>query len=67
MDFELTEEHKMLKETVAKFVDRDVVPRAPEIDEEEKFPEESFRAMADMGFYGMTIPEVYGGSGADFL
>ncbi len=67
MDFELTEEQKMLKETAAKFVDRDVIPRAPEIDEEEKFPEKSFRAMADMGFYGMTIPESYGGSGADFL
>ena len=67
MDFELTEEHKMLKETVAKFVDRDVIPLAPEIDEEEKFPEKSFGAMAQMGFYGLTIPEAYGGSGADFL
>jgi len=67
MDFELTDEHKMLKETAAKFVDRDVIPLAPEIDEEEKFPEKSFRAMADMGFYGMTIPESHGGSGADFL
>lgn len=67
MDFQLTEEQKMLKETVAKFVDRDVIPRAPQIDEEERFPEESFRSMALMGFYGMTIPEAYGGSGADFL
>ena len=67
MDFQLTEEQKMLKETVAKFVDRDVIPRAPQIDEEERFPEESFRSMAQMGFYGLTIPETYGGSGADFL
>ncbi len=67
MDFQLTEEQKMLKETVAKFVDRDVIPLAPQIDEEERFPEESFRSMAHMGFYGITIPEAYGGSGADFL
>jgi isovaleryl-CoA dehydrogenase len=67
MDFELTEEQKMLKETVAKFVDRDVIPLAAEIDEEERFPEESFKAMADMGLFGISIPEEHGGSGADFL
>ena len=66
MDFELTEEQKMLKETVAKFVDRDIIPLAAEIDEEERFPEESFKAMAEMGFFGMPISEEYGGSGTDF-
>jgi isovaleryl-CoA dehydrogenase len=67
MDFELTEDQKMLKETVARFVDNDVVPRAAELDEAERFPEENFAAMADMGLFGISIPEEYGGSGADFL
>jgi len=67
MDFELTAEQKMLKETVAKFVDEKVIPLAPEIDEQERFPEESFRAMAEMGLFGMTVPESYGGGGSDFL
>lgn len=67
MDFELTEEQKMLKETVARFVDRDVIPLAPEIDEEERFPEENFKAMAEMGLFGISIPEEYGGSDSDFL
>ena len=67
MDFELTEEQRMLKETVARFVDRDVIPLAPEIDEQERFPEENFKAMAEMGLFGITIPEEYGGSGSDFL
>ena len=67
MDFELTEEQKMLKETVARFVDRDVIPLAPEIDEEERFPEENFKTMAEMGLFGITIREEYGGSGEDFL
>jgi isovaleryl-CoA dehydrogenase len=67
MDFELTEEQKMLKVTVARFVDNDVIPLAAEIDEEERFPEENFRAMAEMGLFGITIPEEYGGSGSDFL
>ena len=67
MDFELTEEQKLLKETVAKFVDREVVPRAPEVDEDGRFPEENFKGMADLGLFGITIPEAYGGSGLDFL
>ena len=67
MDFELTEDQKMLKETVARFVNNDVIPLAPELDEEERFPEESFKAMADMGLFGISIPEEHGGSGADFL
>ncbi|MBC8177338.1 MAG: acyl-CoA dehydrogenase family protein [Deltaproteobacteria bacterium] len=67
MDFELTEEQKMLKETVAKFVERDIIPLAAEIDEEERFPEENFKAMAEMGLFGMPIPEEHGGSGTDFF
>ena len=67
MDFEFTEEQKMLKETVGRFVDNDVIPLAAEIDEKERFPEENFRAMAEMGLFGISIPEEYGGSGSDFL
>jgi isovaleryl-CoA dehydrogenase len=67
MDFELTEEQEMLRATVARFVDNEVIPLAAEIDEEERFPEENFKAMAEMGLFGITIPEEYGGSGSDFL
>ena len=67
MDFELTDEQKMLKETVARFADEQLAPLAPEIDETARFPEENFRAMADMGLLGITIPEEYGGAGADFV
>ncbi len=67
MDFELRPEHKMLKETVARFVDNEVIPLAPLIDEEERFPKENFRAMSDMGLFGISIPEEWGGSGSDFL
>ncbi len=67
MDFELTAEQRMLQEQVARFVDQEVIPRAAVIDEEERFPEENFRAMAAMGLFGITLPETYGGAGADFL
>ena len=67
MDFSLTSEQKLLKETVARFVDQRVTPLAPQIDEEAQFPEKSFRAMADMGLFGISIPEVHGGSGSDLI
>lgn len=67
MDFELTEEQRMLQEQMARFVDREVIPLAPVIDEEERFPAETFRALADMGLFGITLPEDHGGGGADYL
>ncbi len=67
MDFEFTSEQKMLKETVSKFVDKEVIPRAPEIDEDGKFPTENFNSMAELGLFGISIPEKYGGIDADLL
>ena len=67
MDFRLTDEQKMLKETVARFVEKEITPHAEEWDEEEAFPAEVFRAMGDLGLFGVSIPEEYGGSGSDFL
>ncbi|MBN1571870.1 MAG: acyl-CoA dehydrogenase family protein [Deltaproteobacteria bacterium] len=67
MDFEFTSEQKMLKDTVAKFVDKEVIPRAPEIDEDGKFPEENFKSMAELGLFGISIPEEHGGIGADLM
>jgi isovaleryl-CoA dehydrogenase len=67
MDFRLTEEQRMLKETVVRFVEKEITPHAEEWDEEEKFPSEVFRAMGDLGLFGISIPEEYGGSGSDFL
>jgi isovaleryl-CoA dehydrogenase len=67
LDFRLSEEQTLLKDTVARFVDEEVTPRAALWDEEETFPSDVFRAMGDLGLFGITIPEAYGGSGADFL
>lgn len=67
MDFKLTEEQKMLKETVARFVEKEVFPHAEQWDEDEKFPAEVFRAMGELGLFGISIPEEYGGSESDFL
>jgi isovaleryl-CoA dehydrogenase len=67
MDFRLSEEQEMLKDTVAQFVEAEITPRAASWDEEETFPSDVFQAMGDLGLFGISVPEEYGGSGADFL
>jgi len=67
VDFKLNEEQRLLKESVARFVDNQVIPLAPEIDEDGAFPEKNFRSMAEMGLFGISIPQEYGGSGVDLL
>ncbi|MCX8204814.1 MAG: acyl-CoA dehydrogenase family protein [Candidatus Nezhaarchaeota archaeon] len=67
MDFELTEEQKLFKDTVRRFVDNEVKPLAPKIDEVDEIPSELWRKFADMGFFGLRYPVEYGGSNCDVL
>jgi butyryl-CoA dehydrogenase len=63
MDFELTEDLRLLQRTARDFADAVLKPAAARLDREEKFPLEHWKAVAEMGFLGMLIPEEYGGSG----
>ncbi len=63
MDFELTEEQKMLRAMVRDFANKELEPIAAEIDEEARFPAESFKRMAELGLTGLGFPEEYGGAG----
>jgi len=67
MDFELTEEQRLFKETVRRFVENEVKPRAAKIDEADEFPEELWWKFAEMGFFGLRYPEEYGGANCDVL
>ncbi|MEN3044218.1 MAG: acyl-CoA dehydrogenase [Candidatus Hydrothermales bacterium] len=67
MDFELKEEHRMIRDMVRDFVKNEIEPIANKIDEEEIFPEENVRKMGELGLMGMEIPVEYGGSGMDSL
>ncbi|MBI3584633.1 MAG: acyl-CoA dehydrogenase family protein [Nitrospinae bacterium] len=67
MDFELTEEQKLIKDTVRRFADEVIVPVARENDIKEHFPLEIIKKMASLGFLGAPIPEKYGGAGLDFI
>ncbi len=63
---EFTSEQKMLRETIATFAEKEVAPLAYEIDRDERFPEESFRRLAELGVLGITVPVEYGGAGAGY-
>ncbi len=65
MDFHFTQEQELFRQTVADFVEREVVPVAHELDEREEFPWALFRRVADLGWLGVRYPEAYGGAGAD--
>jgi alkylation response protein AidB-like acyl-CoA dehydrogenase len=63
MDFDLTEEQKMLQTMVRDFAEKEIAPVAARIDETEEFPAEEIGKIAGLGLFGLTIPEKYGGSG----
>ncbi len=63
MDFDLTEEQKILQAMVREFADRELVPAAGRIDENGEFPEVELKKMAGLGLFGLTIPKKYGGGG----
>ncbi len=67
MDFELKDEHRMLRESVAQFAARELKPIAEETDIEDKWPEGMWRKLGDLGVLGITIPPEYGGAGSDVL
>jgi len=67
MDFDLTEEQKMIQETIRKFANEEIAPVASENDKKAQFPRDIFHKLAELGFMGTPIPEEYGGAGFDFI
>ncbi|MBW2284361.1 MAG: acyl-CoA dehydrogenase family protein, partial [Deltaproteobacteria bacterium] len=67
MDFQLSEQHRMIQQSIRRFCRKELDPIAGEIDREERFPVEVYRRLGREGFLGVMVPEVYGGSGPDLL
>ena len=67
MDFNLTDEQTLLQKTLRDFSNKEVAPFAAMHDQEERFPSEIFRKLADLGLLGISIPREYDGAGADFV
>src|SRR5688572_32445246 len=67
MNFAHSAQQQEIKGRATEFADKEVAPYAAELDLEDRFPEETFEKLADIGFMGLCVPEEYGGAGADFL
>jgi len=67
MDFELTEEHQRIRDTLASFAEREIKPFSSEWDKTEKFPRHVVEKLGELGFLGVSFPEQFGGGGADTL
>ena len=65
MNFDLTPEQQLVRDTVRKFAESRIAPVAAELDREHRFPYELVAELAELGLMGMTVPEEYGGAGAD--
>jgi len=67
MDFALNEEQEMFRKTIREFAEKEIMPRAQEIDQKGEFPWDIIRKMADLGLMGLPFPEEYGGAGGDAI
>jgi len=67
MNFDLSDEHRLLQRTVRDFAEAEVAPVAEELDREKRFPYEIVRRLGDLNLMGIPFPEKYGGTGADTL
>ncbi len=64
MDFTFEKKHELLRRTVREFVEQEIAPRTPEIEETHAIPDDLVQQMADLGFFGVPFPTKYGGAGA---
>ena len=65
--FKLTEEQKDIQQLVRQIAEKEIKPLAAELDEQERFPSETIKMLAELGILSIPYPEEYGGQGGDFL
>src|SRR5207247_10420753 len=63
MDFDLSPEHEMIRQTARDFAEKEIRPVAAHVDKTGEFPKATIAKMAGLGFMGMAIPEEYDGAG----
>lgn len=65
MEFNIPKTHELFRQMIREFAEKEVKPLAAEVDEEERFPVETVKKMAEIGLMGIPIPKQYGGAGGD--
>src|SRR6476469_3850698 len=65
--YRLSDEHEALREAVRALAEKEIAPYAAEVDDQARYPHEARDALVKAGFHAITIPEEYGGEGADEL
>ncbi len=66
-DFDLTDEHRLLEQSVREWAGRDVAPRIAALDREHRFDVSILPKMAELGLLGICVPEALGGAGMDYI
>jgi alkylation response protein AidB-like acyl-CoA dehydrogenase len=64
---ELSEEQEAIVQTVREFVEKEVIPVADELEHRDEFPDQIVEVMKELGLFGLTVPEEYGGAGLDLM
>lgn len=67
MDFDLTDEHRMIRDMARRFSDEVIAPRGEELERTGAYPYDIMEQMAELGLMGIPYPEEYGGSGGDWV
>jgi alkylation response protein AidB-like acyl-CoA dehydrogenase len=67
MNFQLNEEQRLVRDMVRDLAQKEIAPRAAQVDKMEEFPAENIRKMAELGLLGLPYPEKYGGGGGDYV
>jgi glutaryl-CoA dehydrogenase (non-decarboxylating) len=67
MNFDLSNEHRLLEQSVREWAAREVAPRIRDLDREHRFDRQLFPRMAELGLLGICVPQQYGGAGMDYL
>src|SRR5215212_4100790 len=64
---QLTDDQRAVVSTVRDFVDQEVIPVADELEHRDEYPEKIVEQLKEMGLFGLTIPEEFGGAGMDLM
>jgi len=67
MDFQLSDEHRLVQATAREFATKEILPRAAELDRTGRYPNDIIHKAAALGFLGISVPEEYGGAGIDLI